>query len=432
MAQTAALAIEELPEQTVSESLGQEILTSSGLNAIIVIRQDSRQLLLRSNMPAALVERFDLRQVDGLVAIAQAYRTIVRRGEGSIQVHGGSMSPRFNSVVFVMDELPLYEAMSNYSVNLLGFILAVSLLTAGLVYLSLHVLVVRPMARLCDNVAAFRAQPEDAGNLLIPSARRDEIGMVEDELARMQYEIRNALAQKTRLADLGLAISKISHDLRNVLATSQLWTDRLRHSDAASAPFVARLINSIDRAVSLCERTLKYGKADEPPPLKTWLELHEIVDEVGASLQAEQGGIAWKNKIAADLHIFADSEQLYRLLLNLGRNAQQALTSETAGGVIAISAEVAATGNRSEGAAVHILFSDNGPGLPEAVKEKLFIPFLGGSGGNGGAGLGLAIVRELARAHGGDVLLEKSSAEGTVFRICLPGGPVDVGALDRG
>lgn len=412
-AQTAALALEEMPEQTVSDTLGQEILTSSGLNAIIVIRRDSRQLLLRANMPGALVERFDLRQVDRLTSIAQAYRTIRRRGDGYIQVHGGSMSPRFTSVVFVMEERPLYQAMIDFSVSILGFVLAVSLLTAALVYLSLHILVVRPMARLCDNVAAFRADPEDAGNLLIPTARRDEIGMVEAELARMQSEIRSALAQKTRLADLGLAISKISHDLRNVLAISQLWTDRLRASDSASAPFAARLINSIDRAVSLCERTLKYGKADEPPPLKTWLGLSGIVNEVGTSLQAEEGGVVWKNEVPADSQIFADSEQLFRLLLNLGRNALQVLKP---GGLVSISTEAGSTAG-----AVDILFADNGPGLPETVKGKLFVPFLGGGGGSGGAGLGLAIVRELSRAHGGDISLEKSDGEGTTFRIRFPG-----------
>ena len=115
----------------------------------------------------------------------------------------------------------------------------------------------------------------------------------------------------------------------------------------------------------------------------------------------------WRSLIETRLEVAADREQLHRVLSNLGRNAVQAGASRI---------EIAA---RKERGQIVIDMSDNGPGLSPRAREHLFEPFAGSSR-PGGTGLGLAIARELMRAHGGDIRLERSTSEGTCFRLVLP------------
>src|SRR4029079_9562465 len=106
----------------------------------------------------------------------------------------------------------------------------------------------------------FSENPEDASRIIVPSQRRDEIGTAERELAHMQSELTQTLQQKNRLAALGLAVSKISHDLRNMLASAQLISDRLGSlPDLTVQRFAPKLIASLGRAISFCEGTLRFG-----------------------------------------------------------------------------------------------------------------------------------------------------------------------------
>ena len=116
----------------------------------------------------------------------------------------------------VLDEAPLRKAMLNFSVNILLLSLLISGITAMLVFFTLHYLLVRPMRRITENMIAFRADPENPARVIGDSGRRDEVGTTERELAAMQREIASMLHQKSRLAALGLAVSKINHDLRNL------------------------------------------------------------------------------------------------------------------------------------------------------------------------------------------------------------------------
>src|SRR5258707_13852457 len=87
-------------------------------------------------------------------------------------------------------------------------------------------MVVRPMHRIPANMIAFRADPENPARVIALSGRQDEIGIAERELATMQHDIASMLQQKNRLAALGLAGSKINPDLRNLLASAQLISQR--------------------------------------------------------------------------------------------------------------------------------------------------------------------------------------------------------------
>jgi signal transduction histidine kinase len=271
------------------------------------------------------------------------------------------------------------------------------------------------MTRLMRAMVDFRENPEDPSRIARASGRKDEIGRAESELAIMQGELYGFLQQKARLAALGSAVAKIQHDLRNILSSAQLASDRLAKVDDPVVQRLApRLVASLDRAVALASNTLRYGRADEHPPVRRALPLAPVVEEAieaNRSGEATEQALAFAIKIDAAIEIDADPEQLYRIVLNLVRNAAQALSDRT-DGAIAISA-------RRAYRQVEIDIEDNGPGIPDSVREHLFQPF-SGSSRPGGSGLGLAIARDLARAHGGDVTLVSTAASGTVFRITIP------------
>src|SRR5204863_7091345 len=124
-----------------------------------------------------------------------------------------------------------------------------------------------PMRRVTANLVAFHADPESPARIMRPSDRGDEIGMVERELSDMQRDLVSTLHQKSRLAALGLAVSKINHDLRNLLASAQLISDQLSDvPDPKVQRFAPKLMRSLERAIAFAQSTLSYGRAQEAAP----------------------------------------------------------------------------------------------------------------------------------------------------------------------
>ncbi len=322
---------------------------------------------------------------------------------------GPTRIPHAQNLEVITEEAPIRHALLSYAGRIVLLALLISIATAVLVFLSLYFVLVRPMGRLTRAMVRFSEDPEDASRIVIASDRRDEIGVAERELASMQRDIFGFLQQKARLAALGGAVAKIQHDLRNMLASAQLASDRLARVDDPVVQHLApRLVASLDHAVTLATRTLRFGRADEHPPQRALFPLRPLLEELADMLARDEGsGIA----IACDpmLEVDADREQLFRVLLNLMRNAGEAV-----GGAGRIELDAQRAGARVE---IHV--RDHGPGIPEAVRAKLFQPFAA-AGRPGGTGLGLAIARDLARAHGGDVILEFTGAEGTSFRVDIP------------
>ena len=229
----------------------------------------------------------------------------------------------------VVDEKPLRQAMYRFSRNLLLVSLGIAMLAAGLVYLALHYLFVRPMRRLTANLVGFHENPESAARIIVPSQRGDEIGVAERELSDMQRDLVSMLSQKSRLAALGLAVSKINHDLRNLLASSQLLSDQLASvPDPRVQRFAPKLMRSLERAIDFCQSTLSYGRAQEAAPDRRMILVEPVVTEVRESAGlAADASITWISAIERGLSIDADPDQLFRVLLNLVRNAAQALES---------------------------------------------------------------------------------------------------------
>ena len=284
-AQIAALAAEAAPGGQLPKTLRDELLQSVKVKAVAVKRADSRRLILEEDMPAEIDASYDLRDATWLTLIADALMVYAEPSDRVIRVVGKPGFATGEFIEVVMEEAPLRAAMIRYGLDILGLSVLISIITAALVYLTLDALLVKPMTKLTRNMVRFSERPEDPTRIVTPSGRGDEIGTAERELAAMQAEIAGMLSQKNRLAALGLAVSKISHDLRNMLSSAQLLSDRLRSvKDERVQHLVPKLLASLDRAIRLCARTLDFGQAHETPPKRKPFELAPLVAEVGDGL----------------------------------------------------------------------------------------------------------------------------------------------------
>ena len=421
-ANTAALVLDAAPSGMVPDSLARQILKSIGAHAVAIKMGQQRRLLASADLPASIDHDVDLRTVTAWSAIVDSLQTMLETGNQSIRIVGPAPGGA-QFIEVVVDELPLRQAMYRFSRNLLFVSIGIGLLTAGLVYLAMHFLFVRPMRRLTANLIGFHENPESSARIIVPSHRGDEIGVAERELSDMQRDLVSMLHQKSRLAALGLAVSKINHDLRNLLASSQLLSDQLASvPDPRVQRFAPKLLRSLERAIAFCQSTLSYGRAQEAAPDRRMMHIEPIVAEVRETAGlATDASITWISAIERGLCVDADPDQLFRVLLNLVRNAAQALESHPRSD--AASQQIRVTGRR-EGAVAILEVSDTGPGVPAKAREHLFEAFQT-SGRLGGSGLGLAIAAELIRAHGGNIHLVEGTI-GATFRIVIPDRPVEL------
>ena len=423
-AYTAALVLDAAPNGMVSDSLAKQILDSIGARAVAMKMGTQRRLLAVGDSPPPITHDFDMRNVYTFDSIVDAFMMMLDTRKNVMRVVGPAPMGG-DYIEIIMDEPPLRKAMLRYSADILFLSLVISGITATLVYLALHYMFVRPMRRVTANMMAFRADPENADRIIVPSARADEIGVAERELATMQAELASMLHQKNRLAALGLAVSKINHDLRNLLGSAQLISDRLLSlPDPNVQRFAPKLVRALERAIAFCQSTLSYGRVQEPPPDRKPILLEPLVEEVHETLGlGADGPIRWISAVERGLIVEADYDQLFRSLLNLARNAAQALESRASRDPGRD--QIRITGRR-EGAVVVIEVSDTGPGFSDKAQAHLFEAFQG-STRTGGSGLGLAIAAELVRAHGGEIRLVEGTI-GATFRLTIPDRAVELSA----
>src|SRR4051812_4661667 len=423
-AHTAALVLDAAPSGMVPDSLARQILGSVGARALAMKMGTQRRLLAVSDMPPEIHHDIDMRKVSWFRAVFDAFDTLLCADRDVMRVVGPApMGGDF--IEIVMDEEPLRQAMLRFTFNLLLLSLAISGITATLVYLALHYLLVRPMRRITANIMRFRDDPENPARVIAVSRRQDEVGLAERELGVMQRDLASMLQQKNHLAALGLAVSKINHDLRNLLASAQLFSDRLVSvPDPNVQRFAPQLMRSLERAIAFCQSTLSYGQVKEPPPDRRPVLLEGLVDEVRETLGlSPESPVRWISAVERGLHVDADPDQLFRVILNLTRNGLQALESRNPNEPTRDQLRI--TGRR-EGAVAVIEVSDTGPGVSERARAHLFEAFQG-STRRGGSGLGLAIAAELIRAHGGEIRLVDGTI-GATFRITIPDRAVELGA----
>lgn len=421
-AQLAALASEAFPGGEVPSALRADLMRTAQVRAIASRRDGLRRLVLPVEGELSIDAVYDLRNDNGaggigmkLGQIRDALGVFFSSGDRIIRVVGQSGSDSGDLIEIVIPEAPLKEAMFRYGLNILGLSIVISLLTAAVVYFALSRLLVRPLTRITRSMLHFAENPEDPDRIMTASGRIDEVGVAERELASMQTELQGLLAQKNRLAQLGLAVSKINHDLRNMLANAQLISDRLVDvPDPTVQRFVPKLIASLDRAISFCNSSLQFGGATEAAPRRELMRLKPLIEDVADSQGLpREGQIAFVADMDDSLRIDADRDQLFRVMSNLVRNAMQAIEGNEG----QTSGEVRVAAHR-EGRKVIIDITDDGPGVPARARENLFKAFQG-STKKGGTGLGLVIASELVQAHGGTLKLI-DSAQGAHFRIDLP------------
>lgn len=412
-AQIASLAL--LANDMIDAELENELLENAGVYNVVLRRDQVRQLVLSSPIPTPIANTYDMRNTRAFPLIRDALTCLVRSENEVIRVIGEPVREGGLLIEVTMDTQPMRMAMIDYGLRILILSAVISVFTAFLLFLAMRSFLVKPIKGVINAMSSYAEAPEDARRIIEPTAGVLEIREAETALQSMQMQLTGSLKQKDRLAQLGEAVAKISHDLRNILTTAQLFTDRMENSvDPDVKRIVPKLINSISRAVNLCESTLAFGKADEPPPALNRFMLAEIISDVVDSerLAAGEYDLSYSEDVPANMVVRADPEQLYRVVSNLVRNARQAIVAGGKAGEISIKA------HETEADWI-ISITDTGPGLPPKALDHLFQPFQGGIR-KGGSGLGLAIAADLVRGHGGALELQRSDDMGTTFEIRLP------------
>lgn len=415
-AEAASIVYLDSDTQSLSLKAGESLLATTE-SIVVVIRNDGiSRLMATSGIAGELVQHIDLDNSTPFGSITSAISMLFANPEAEYRVFG-AMRSSDAKLELVQKMKYIQDAMWVYARNVAVLALLISVFTAALVYLALYQLIVLPIIKLSANMDAFSEAPENTSLVFKPSNRTDEIGIAQQRLASLQGDLQQTLRQKQRLADLGLAVSKINHDLRNILASAQLFSDRLTAlPDPMVQRFAPKLIKTIDRAVDYTKSVLDYGKAMESPPKRRDLMLNIVANDVADILGLEDSLVLdWKNDIPLDFQANGDPEHIFRVLMNICRNAQQAMIDAD---IPNRPKELKVTAERI-GNEVHIHVADTGPGIPEHVRDKIFKAFEGSTKASG-SGLGMAIAVELLAAHGGSIEIEKTDENGTVFHVIIP------------
>ena len=414
-AELATLVEETAPGGRVTDRVRAKLLTNAGVVSVALQVRKERRLIMQAPRLARTPYLVDLRRPDPMFWLVP-FRTLTQDGDQMVRVMARTRFREGEFVEIVAPDGPLKKDLLTQLGRLLAIAAFTSVMAGAVVYLSLNFVLVRPMRRITLAMERFRADPEDPRARIPTSRRRDEIGRAERELGRMQADLRAALASRARLAALGEAVAKINHDLRNMLTSAQIASERMAASgDPKVAQALPRLERALNRAITLASNVLAFGRTEEAPPDKRPLAVRAALEVAAEDAGLAMEGVRLETDISPGAVVPADPEQLHRILVNLLRNAREAMEGETGR---TVAGQVTAT-YVTDGVIGRLRLADNGPGLPERARAHLFQPFAG-STRLGGAGLGLAIARELAQAHDGDLTLLSSSSEGTVFELSLP------------
>lgn len=413
----AARVLDAVPDaMNLPRMLTDRLLTSAGAQAIVYRHEGQSQLIELENAetPREAVT-VDMRIRDPATQILGTLDTLLNGGERTIRIVGEEIGQQERIVEILMSEAPLRAGLLTFSRNLFFLSLILAIITSVVLYVLVSRILIAPIRRLTANMVSYRQAPENAALIVLPTPRRDEIGIMEQELAAMETDIFSMLRQRKHLADLGLAVAKINHDLRNTLTSAQLLSDQVATLDDPKVQRLApRLVQSMDRAVAFAQSVLDYGRQNVTPPRPVPVDLHLLMDEAAfdAGLVAHPA-IRFVNAVPGAVSISVDPDQFARIFVNLLKNAREAFEANP--NALSPTLEVA-TAETAETLTISV--TDNGPGLPPRARENLFVAFEG-SARAGGTGLGLAIARELAEAHGGRLSYVPQD-RGTRFEVTLP------------
>jgi signal transduction histidine kinase len=423
-AAAAGIVIDGLQPAELPRAVQDDTLLATGTKVIALRKDGTSRLLAAVDVPPQIDEQYDLTDTPLLVTMRDALDTLFLGGGRVMRIYG-PIGESDMIIELVMTDDALRKDMLKYAKMMFLLSLLISIITAVLIFLAINRMMILPIRRLTKSMQNFSEQPEDPSRVFTADRSRGELAVAGRHLSAMQTELQRTLKQQRNLADLGLAVSKINHDMRNILASAQLMSDRLTDvEDPMVRSFAPKLLRTIDRAVGYTTEVLAYGQASEAAPKRRRILLAGLFQEVRDILAIDpDAGIEFHDQIAVDLEVDCDSEQIFRVIHNLCRNALQALVTFEPGDK-SIARRITVSAHRV-GSVVSIMIDDTGPGMPRKARENLFSAFRG-SARSGGTGLGLVIARELVLAHGGTIALVEKPTEGTQFRIEIPDRPVSL------
>jgi two-component system nitrogen regulation sensor histidine kinase NtrY len=210
---------------------------------------------------------------------------------------------------------------------------------------------------------------------------------------------------------------RLAHEIKNPLTPIQLSAERLRRHFAAAAPGARALVDECTDTIVGEVESLK-GLVDEfsqfarmPSPRAVPTDLHQLIVDALALYNGIFADVSIDRRFAEDVPLVrADAEQIRRVVINLVDNAVEAMERR---GRIVVETQRDRANN-----VVRVVVADDGPGIPPAEREKLFLPYY--STKRRGSGLGLAIVRRIIAEHGGSIDVGDNTPRGTRFTIELP------------
>ncbi len=422
-ASVAISVLDVVPDvMDLPDGLADKLLDSAGAIAMVYRRDGQSQLISHSKiqMPTSVI-RADMRATDPLSLVVGALDSLFFGSSRVLNIVGIVSDKKTAIIEVLVFEEPLRQAMFGYSRNIVILSLIVALMTSAIIFIFINRVFILPINIIIQNMIAFRKNPQDASLIMKESKRQDEIGIAFRELREMENDLFSMLKQRQHLADLGMAVAKINHDLRNMLNSVQLLSDQVaRLNDPEVQHLAPRLVHSLDKAISFAQSVLEYGHQNSAPPKLQPVDLSALVDEVAIDAGVfSHPEIKFINKVPDNISLMVDPDQMARILVNLIKNSAQALEVvgvRTSSAKITVEYEDRSNDNNDDGIA--IIVCDNGPGLPPRALENLFIAFEG-SVRVGGVGLGLSIARELSEAHGGKLEYVEQT-NGARFEICLP------------
>lgn len=408
----AALTLYVTPTQAVSDDLSEQLFRDVQVLAVAEYGEGKREsvLLPREKIDGKTLQMVDLREETFLQGLASTFSTAFLDPNPALRVleQGGKNE---QTLELIVDQRALRNGLISFSLRIIGLSLLISGTAGALVFLGIFALVVKPVREVTASLEAFAANPggwtvKNPSNVI----QNDEIGRAKSALVEMEMVVSQAFRERERLAQLGEAVAKINHDMRNSLAAAQLVSESLsRSEDPRVQKALPRLERVLERAIKLTQETLQYGRARQPELHMEEVNLFEAVDEAAREgLAAGSSHTLWHNRLPTSVSWRLDPDSIHRIVVNLIRNAAQVLAPKEGEGQI--SAEL--DGDT-------LIIRDNGPGLPDSVRENLFKAF-SGSTKRDGSGLGLAIGRELARDMGGNLDVLSTGADGTAFAVTLP------------
>ena len=341
-------------------------------------------------------------------------RTAQRRVDHEVRALGQVLQDQMNQGV---DEAERQELAARWAI--LG--LSAIALLVGLLVMWLSQRALRPIRTLTE--AAQRlgrgspesvAVPEQGGDELATLAR--EFNAMAQRLAARERELRaqgEALLRSERLAAIGRIAAQITHEIRNPLSSISLNAEELGERAPDARELCDAIVREVDRLTGITEEYLRFARLPKPQLQRADVNdtVRDLLDFVRPELEA--GGVRVTASLSPGLpRVLADVAQLRQLLLNLLRNAREAISS---GGSLDVA-------TRSQEGLVSLEIHDTGHGISPERMERIFDPFFTTKAR--GTGLGLAMAQEIAQEHGGQLLCESVVGEGTVFTLRLPAAPL--------